>query len=153
MTAAQAELDYGSAAIYEIFSRWIPIGGKATADKLGQVLLARYQDPPRHFKFQQLRDATQIPELAHTYDLSGWPIQTDEGAATSAQMQITRVKPGADIIEIEGDELLFTTASTNTRNITFDGSANDVNARTIHDGFIRRRCRATGLTSPSIAAW
>ena len=132
---SQAETDYGSAAIKEIFSRWIPAGGRTVADRINSITLARFRDPPRHFKFSVLR--ASLPEilLAKAYNISSWALQDDQGAPASPIIQITRLNPAADLIDAEGDEVLFITPvdDLNNRNIVFDSNLNNVNGRSQHD--------------------
>ena len=54
---AAAEVSYGTPVIKKVYSRWIASGGRAVADTLGQLLLARFRDPPRRIAFGILRDS------------------------------------------------------------------------------------------------
>lgn len=130
-----AEEDYGSIARKEIFSRWIAAGGRTVAERLNDILLARYRDPPRHFIFSVLRESVDDPILAGGYRMEAWPIQDATGADDNAPFQITRLKPKSDIFEIEGDEVLFETPADDltSRSIIFDTNIDNVDLKTTHD--------------------
>lgn len=132
-----AEVEYGSASIKKIFSRWIATGGRATAEHLGDSLLSRFVDPPRRFNFELMRYAGQDPQLGGGYQLGGWPFQDVTGAPITIPIQVTRLNPEADRWEVESEEMLFEAqapSSPDVRIIIFDANANDINLRDIHDG-------------------
>jgi hypothetical protein len=131
----QAETDYGSAAIKEIFSRWIPALGRSIADRLGAILLARFTDPPRHIKLGVLRGSTPEILLARGYQVTSTFLQDQTGASEMVNMQVTRLNPTADIIQVEADEVIYTAAAEDLthRNIIIDVDATNVNLRAAHD--------------------
>lgn len=136
---AQAESDYGSAAIKSLFSRWVGSGGAAIAQRSSQILLARYSDPPRAFRMSLFRNQ-DVPEdeivLGSSYNLRSWAIQDDEGAPSTAPIQVTRMMPLPDRYFIEAEELLFSGVELDDPNlhiITIDVNSNAVNLRTLHD--------------------
>ncbi len=137
---ASAESDYGTAVIKKIFSRWIPDGGRAVADTLGAVQLARFRDPPRRINIDVLRGSIAPPDplLGVGYQIEGWPFQEVDGTASMVPGQITSLNPRADIFKIEFEEIsdiAFVTggASPNEHDIIIDSNINNVNLRTIHD--------------------
>jgi hypothetical protein len=130
----EAEDNYGSAAIKQIFSRWIPAGGRAIADRLGDLILARFVDPPRRFNLSALRDSNPVdPAMARGFRLLGRTIQDEQGAATYAPIEVTRVNPGPDVVTVQAEEMLFVAPASEARNVTFDFNVNNVNLRTAHD--------------------
>jgi hypothetical protein len=135
ISATQSEIDYGSASIKEIFSRWIPAFGRTIADRLGNILIGRFKDPPRKFAMSVMRNSTPEIRLASGYQVQGWPIQDATGALQTANVQVTRLRPNADTIEIETEEVLFTAPpeDLNIRNIIVDADTTNINLRTIHD--------------------
>lgn len=133
---ANSEIDYGSAAIKEIFSRWIPNLGRSVADRLGQILLSRFKDPPRKIAFSLLRSS--IPEivLANGYQVSSWPLQQDTGEQAVVNVQVTRMRPNPDLIELETEEVLFPVTAAEdltVRNIIVDANSLNINLREAHD--------------------
>lgn len=132
----QSEADYGSAAIKEIFSRWIPQLGRTIADRLGTIQLGRFKDPPRKISFSSLRNSTTSEiVLANGYQVQSWPLQVDTGAAETVNVQVTRLRPNPDLIELESEEVLFEVAPEDltTRQIIVDANNFNLNIRTAHD--------------------
>lgn len=133
---AQSESDYGSAAIKEIFSRWIPNLGRSVADRLGGILISRFKDPPRKFSFSLLRNSMQEVVLANGYQLSSWPLQLDTGEDATINVQVTRMRPSADLIELEAEEVIYPVTAAEdltTRNIIVDANTYNLNLRDAHD--------------------
>jgi len=135
ITDDQAEADYGSPAIKEIFSRWIPALGRTVADRLGSILLARFVTPPRHLKVGLLRGSTPEILLGRGYQASSKFLQDVTGAPETLNLQVTRLKPSADIIQIEADEVNITSAAEDLvhRQIVVDTDTANINLRTAHD--------------------
>jgi len=105
---AAKEADYGSAAIKKIASRWIPQFGRTAADRVNDILLARFRDPPRRFEFALDKHGGGVaPQLGGGYQLSAWPLQDDTGAAALVPIQVTRLEPPPQRITLEAEEMLF----------------------------------------------
>lgn len=134
---SEVESFYGTPAIKEIFSRWIPEGGRTIADRLNTMTLGRFENPPRHFKLDVLRDSVPEIILANGYDVLAWPMQDATGAPAPAQMQVTKMDPAADLITVEGDEVLFNASDEDLadRTVIIDSSINNMNFREVHDRF------------------
>ena len=49
---AQSTSEHGTAAIREIFSRWIPQFGRTLADTIGTRILSMFRDPPLRADFE-----------------------------------------------------------------------------------------------------
>lgn len=133
---ADAETDYGSAAIKQILSRWIPELGRAIAQKLNQKQLSRFRDPPRNFSLALLRySPSVVPSLGGGYQLQSWALQDDTGDMATVPVQVTRLKPSADKIIIDADEMLFLASGDDLDNrlIIVDVNTNNINLRTAHD--------------------
>lgn len=133
---AQAETDYGSPAIKEIFSRWIPALGRTVADRLGTILLGRFKDPPRKIGFSFLRNSTTSEiVLAGGYQVQAWPLQDVTGANETVNVQVTRLRPNPDMIQAETEEVIFTAPAEDLtkRNIIVDANNYNINLRTAHD--------------------
>lgn len=133
-TAAQAS--YGTDVIKKIYSRWIADGGRAVADTLGQVLLARFRDPPRRIAFNILRGSGVAPILGVGYQIGGWPFQAIDGSAAMVPAQITRLNPRADFFETEVEEISATSfgvSSPGDHAVIIDADIFNVNLRTMHD--------------------
>lgn len=133
--AALADADYGTPAIKKVFSRWIPDLGRSIADRLIEVLLSRYRDPPRRFEFEVMRDALDAPQLGRGYRITSWALQDDTGASTNTPIQLTQINPSGATIKIEAEEMLFAASDTdvNNRQVVVDSNILNVNLRTSHD--------------------
>lgn len=108
----QAETDYGSLAIKEIFSRWIPVtaggvSGREYAQKLNQIWLSRFTHPPRRFSGALIRGDELAIEAGEGYRLEASFIQDETGALTSAPIQVTSLAPEIDRDEFEAEEMFF----------------------------------------------
>ncbi len=136
---ATSESNFGIPAIKKIFSRWIPTGGSATAQRVNDLIIARYKIPPRRFSFDiASTHGPSKPELAGGYYLAGWPFQDDTGAETLIPIQITRSALKSERYNLEAEEMLATditlgNSPDSPHLINFDASYNNVNLRTIHD--------------------
>ena len=120
--------------IKRIYSRWIPAFGRTVAERLNLIQIGRYSTAPRRFRFDVFRD--REPRLGAGYRLSYWPMQLPTGERESVPMQITSLRPGDAWFGIEGEEVRFVELDEQdltNRVIIIDGSAFNLNLRTIHD--------------------
>ena len=133
---AAAEASYGTPVIKKVYSRWIASGGRAVADTLGQLLLARFSDPPRRVAFNVMRGSLDAPQLGLGYQIGGYPFQNVDGTAGMVPGQITRLNPRADYFEVEVEEIsanAIAVSSPDNHAIIFDANQTNVNLRTVHD--------------------
>ena len=146
----QAEADFGTPAIKKVFSRWIPFGGRAIAQRVNDIQLARFVDPPRKFKFRVSPFSATVPTLGGGFNLRSWALQDVNGLAVSVPIQITRLNPQPDYFEVEAEEALFSGDPVDLVNrvIILDSAINNVNLRTLHDQIFPD---PTGLESPAIS--
>lgn len=130
-----AEDDYGGAVIKKIFSRWIPAGGRAAADRLGVIQLARFRDPPRKFNWDTARNAGTDIVLGGGYKIQSHVFQDITGAPIDIPVQVTRLTPVEDRFKAEGEENLFSVPlqDLNLRNVIIDSSQRNINLRALHD--------------------
>jgi hypothetical protein len=133
----EAAEEYNGIVNKTIKSRWIPFGGQQVAERLSNILLGRFRDPPRKIQFDTWRFAENVPTLGQGYQL-GWTENQDEtGLPALAPIQITRVQPQPEKFSYEAEEVLFTfrdgAGDLNDRVIVIPANINDVNLRTMHD--------------------
>ncbi|WP_271504232.1 hypothetical protein [Bradyrhizobium sp. CCBAU 11357] len=130
-----AEADYGSPAIRVIYSRWIPEAGRTVADRLGEILIGRFRDPPRRVTFATARYAETDVELGQGYRVESVCVQDAAGAQSNIPIQTTRVNPGPDRFTVEAEEMLWSAPDQDlsNRQIVFDANTFNVNLRTAHD--------------------
>lgn len=133
--AEDAETNYGSAAIKTIYSRWIPEAGRTVADRLGAVLLGRYQDPPRRLTFATARHAETDIEIGQGYRVESYCVQEADGSQSNIPIQVTRLNPAPDRFVAEAEEMLWTApdADLTDRQIVVDANNYNLNLRTMHD--------------------
>ncbi|MBN9335780.1 MAG: hypothetical protein J0I64_20130, partial [Devosia sp.] len=132
--ATDDEADNGSPAIKKIYSRWIPAFGRTIADRLGQVVLARFRVAPRRFTFDLFAD--QTPLVGGGYRLNAEELQTDMGARDQVPMQITSIGVDPGRQRVEAEELNYAAVDEedlSNRVIIIDGNAFNLNLRDIHD--------------------
>lgn len=133
---ADAETDYGAAAIKRILSRWIPAIGRTTAERLNAKQLARFRDPPRRFSFALLRGSAEVvPAMGGGYRLGSWVLQDASGAPSDVPIQVTRLRPTGPEIGVDAEEVLWSTPDDEVgeRLIVVDVDSYNVNLRTAHD--------------------
>ncbi|MEI9899700.1 MAG: hypothetical protein WDN31_05615 [Hyphomicrobium sp.] len=128
--------DYGSDNIKSIFSRWIPLGGRTTAQRLNNLQLGRFVAPPRRFEFELARGNSNSVMLGQGYQLSAANMQSVTGELAAAPIQVVRLTPGADLIKVEAEEANFTffdPTSLTDRVIIVDVNTLNFNLRSAHD--------------------
>lgn len=96
------EAAYGLPAVTKLQCGWIET--LSAAERLNQIQLSRYRDPPRSFGFALKYD--ELISLAGGYQLSWWANQDETGLAVPAKIQITKIARFPDRIEIEAEEML-----------------------------------------------
>ena len=128
------EANYGSAAIREVWARWIPTGGTSAAQRVGELLVSRFKVPPRRFVFEVMRGVVSpAPSLGNLYSLSWRTEQQADGTAETVPVQIVRLTALKDRWQIEAEEMQLAGEDTTERGITIDYDVNDLNMRDLHD--------------------
>jgi hypothetical protein len=98
----EREAAYGLPAIRKITGRWVQTQTAAT--RLNSIQMSRFRDPPRAFSFALFRD--QAVQLAGGYQLRWWANQNQAGILVPAKIQVRRIRPEADYIHVEAEEML-----------------------------------------------
>jgi hypothetical protein len=146
-----SEAAYGSASLKKIHSRWIPAFGSSNAEALSNLILSRFIDPPRQFKFSTVRGFGQtMPLLGTGYRLGSWAFQDEDGTQRTEPIQATRILPKPDGYDVEAEEMLFSGALSQdltNRVILIDGNTLNFNLRTTHDTLYPE---ITGSESPAV---
>lgn len=131
-----AESDYGSLAIKTIMARWIPELGRTVADRLGEVILSRYRDPPRRVTFATLPGSEAEATLGGGYLVQSFCVQNATGAPASIPVQVTRVNPARDRISVEAEEMLYLASEATdltNRTVRIDADNFNINLRNAHN--------------------
>lgn len=102
----ESETNYGTPAYKTIFSRWITQFGRTAAERLNNIVIARYKNPPRTFTFNLLRDSgIPNPVLGGGCNVESYFIQDDEGNQVSVPAQITKIKTSSTAWGVSAEEL------------------------------------------------
>jgi hypothetical protein len=145
----EAEEAYGGLANRTIFSRWIPFGGGTIANRLNNLLIGRFRDPPRRLTFDLARTGPRTPQPGGAYAV-GWRANQDmTGAEVTAPVQLVRLGRTDDRFTCEAEELLVTVIDDDDlaeRTIIIDNIINNVNLRTLHDTIYPELVDPYGIT-------
>ena len=133
----EAEDDYGGAAIKTIYSSWVPRFGRPIAQRVNEIMLGRFVDPPRQFRFSTFLDPDiQPPVLGRGYRLFARPLQNAAGDQEAVPIQITRLLPTDTGFDITADEMRFVEFSSedlDNRTIIIDSNTLNFNWRVAYD--------------------
>ncbi|MDM8343793.1 hypothetical protein P8H26_00085 [Pseudochrobactrum sp. sp1633] len=133
----EAEDDYGGAAIKTIYSSWVPRFGRPIAQRVNEIMLGRFVDPPRQFRFSTFLDPDiQPPVLGRGYRLFARPLQNAAGEQEAVPIQITRLLPTDTGFDITADEMRFVEFSSedlDNRTIIIDSNTLNFNWRVAYD--------------------
>lgn len=132
---ATAEANYGAAAIRKIFSRWIAFGGQTTAERIGNLQLGRYVNPPRKFAFSLLRgEGIAGLLLGAGYYIGNPELQDADGSRLNVPVQITRDRSDAGLHAYEAEENAFVSYDTaDSLTVVIDSDVRNINLRTLYD--------------------
>lgn len=131
----EREDDYGAPAIEKIYSRWIPEGGRAIAERIGNILIGRFSRPPRKFKLAAFRSGPVLPVAGVGCRLSAWPFQNAMGGRIEVPAQVIRIDPRSDFFVTELEEFDFSFVDDGDPTVIFDLDAFNVNVRSIFNFF------------------
>jgi len=131
----ELESDYGSPAIEKIYSRWIPLGGRAIAERIGEILVGRFGRPPRRFKLTASRGGPVTPTAGIGYKMSWRTLQDATGERIEVPAQVVRIDAQSALIPTELEEFDFSFVDDGDPTVIFDIDTYNVNARTVFDLF------------------
>ena len=104
----ESEENHGSPSIKTIFCRWIPQFGRTTAERLNNLLLGRYSDPPKLITFNLLRDSgIQMPSLGNGYNVESFINQNDIGEIEQLKTQITKINVDDSKWAVTAEEIII----------------------------------------------
>jgi hypothetical protein len=130
------EANYGQPAAMEIWSRWIVVGGRDTAVRVGDLQIGRYTDPPRKFAWSLWRGSVAMPQLGAGCRLSAQSLQDASGARELVPVQIVSVKPTVTGWDVRGIEMRYAQQPSDDlsiHNITIDYDLNGIVLKSLHD--------------------
>lgn len=133
--ASEADEQHGSAAIREIFSRWIPQFGRQNAEEIGQRVLAMFRDPPLEAQFRLHASRASDVFLARYFDLQVGELQDDTGAEQAVTLAAVEVERDEFEIGVRGQQVQFHSAEGDTgeRVIYIENDVENLNLRSVHD--------------------
>lgn len=154
-THGEASTLNGSAVIKKIFGTWIPAFGSLTAQRTNDLLLGRFVRPPRKVSFQVPRHSGIIkPVEAGGYSFKYRGSQNELGQEITIPIQIVRVEPFPDYLQVEAEEMLFEQfdpGDLTNRVITVDSDYLNFNLRTVHDSIYPPITDEDVASSPTIS--
>lgn len=129
------ELDYELPAIQKTLSRWIPVTARNAAERLNDMLLARFQDAPRLLQFAMHADLPEVPKLGTGIYVAASVFQDATGARVSIPAFVTSVQPDTDSVTIRAEEFNFYDSSVPgaNRTIFIEVDTFNVDLRTLYD--------------------
>jgi len=102
-SSSQSPNEYGRPAILQIFSRWIAKDNTPAAADLGDVILTRFRNVPRLFRFAIQPDAVQ-PKLGATVAISMPVIQSETGAPATVPVSVVSRRDRWAAYDYEAEE-------------------------------------------------
>lgn len=131
--AAEGEQQYGTPAIREIFSRWIPKYGRAFGAKIGERILSLFRNPPVEARFAI--HASRSLQLARNFRLRTADLQDATGAAHTITCTPIEIEQGENEHTIRAQQIQFVQGGgdPDARIVTIDTDENNTNLREAHD--------------------
>ncbi len=126
---------YGTEAVREVFSRWIPSNGRTLAQAAGLRIAAMFKDPPLAASIKTRTEKVTAAglEIAAYVDLEADELQEADGSQRRVTCAIVSVKGNEEETALELQGLSFGDEDDGVRRIFIDEDAADVNLRTLHD--------------------
>src|SRR5690606_38256951 len=131
VTVADNENDFAQSAIRKVYSRWI--SDSSTAERLGDLLLARYKIPPRQFKFDLFRTGQELPRLGSGVNLSHWMLVDEDGDPVSVAAQIISESAFDDHVSYEAEEVNYDGSADATKFVVIGSDSVGANLRTLYE--------------------
>jgi hypothetical protein len=129
---AEADTQYGTAAIEKIYSRWIPQFARSSALSCGNRILAMFRDPPIESQLELDSEMDGEFELAKYFTLQTSDVQTASGSQESSVMAVLQIERSESGIELKAQSLTFA-EDDGVRIVNIEHDAFDINLKTIHD--------------------
>jgi hypothetical protein len=131
--SAETEDSYGSPAIREVFSRWIPQFGGSIATQAGDRILSLFRDPPLQVSFTLHRGREAELSIAEQFTLRTRDEQRVDGAEAVLTMAPIEIVRKEDRIEVMAQQIRFFLPAPEQRSLEIDTDTNNVNMRTLYN--------------------
>jgi hypothetical protein len=132
LTAESAD-NYGSPAIREVFSRWIPQFGGSIATQTGDRILSLFRDPPLQVSFTVHKGRSGELSIGEQFTLRTRDEQGVDGAEAVSSMIPIEIVRKEDRIEVLAQQVRFYLPAPEARSIEIDADTNNVNMRTLYN--------------------
>lgn len=104
----ESEINHGSPAIRQIFSRWIPAVARPAADRVTKIILSRFAEPPKLYSFGLLRETVPfLPQLGGGVFVDSRFNQDEQGKAITAECQIVQVGVSDAVLTYQAEEVVI----------------------------------------------
>lgn len=130
---ADNEADYNQVAIKKVFSRWIDLTKRTTAERLNDMLLARYKVPPRVLGFDLFKTGESLPDLGAHLQLSHWRLVDGQGIETPLNAQVIQARVSDDRTQYLSEEVNFDGGFDTTKYVIIDQNSFAINLRDLYD--------------------
>lgn len=140
---AEDSTQYGTAAIREVFSRWIAQFGRTAADDVGDRILAMFRDPPFRATFDLHAARDGLLELANPFRLDTEEVTDDTGDNKLTTHLPIKLSRSENLVHVESQQLQFFIDSAagspadSERVLYIDQDTNNFNIRTEHDALFQ----------------
>ena len=125
---------YGSESVREIWSRWIPQGGRTFATHTGNRIATLFQDPPLQASFALAVTRAADIALAGYVVLQPLELQDFTGAQAGITHAITEIERSEDDVTFKAQSVAFVADEDSVRRIYLENDGlRNVNLRTAHD--------------------
>lgn len=135
--STESEQNWGEPAIKRIFSRWITQFARPSAERLNNLILSRYSEPPRMFEFNLLRDSgTPLPPLGSGLQIESFFDQDATGAKKISPCQAVQIKVSDTGMAVSAEEVIISEAiapdDPTVKLVPIDADTNNFNLRTTY---------------------
>lgn len=130
-----SEENWGEPAIKRIYSRWITQFGRTAAERLNNLILSRYSEPPKMYSFKLLRDSgTPLPSLGGGFRVESFFNQDAFGLPVTSPSQATSIQVDDATLTVSAEEVIISESvepdDPTVKIVPIDTDTNNFNFRT-----------------------
>jgi hypothetical protein len=131
----ETALDYDLPSITKTFSRWIPGTARNAAERLNDMLLARFQDGPRMLQMSFHPGIAQLPVMGRGIRVAASVFQDVTGAELAVPFFVTSVETSPTQVTVTAEEAQFFSGSVPgaNRQIFIEADAFNITLRELYD--------------------
>lgn len=129
-----AGLLYGTDSLFEIYSRWIPEGGRTFAQHTAKRVAAMFENPPLEATFPLHASRAAKVHYADYIDLAPYEAQDFTGAQAAVQAAVVEIERDQDLLRLRAQQVGFVEGDDGVRRIYLENSGLfNVNLRAEYD--------------------